>query len=62
MLRACRPELMTVGVVTFFINMLMLTLPLYTLQMFNRVFASGSMSTLALLTIIAAFAMIIMVS
>ena len=60
LLRACRRELMTVGIVTFFINMLMLTLPLYTLQMFNREFASGSMSTLFLLTLIATFAMIIM--
>ena len=60
LLRACRPELVTVGIITFFINMLMLTLPLYTLQMFSRVFASGSMSTLMLLTVIAAFAMIVM--
>ncbi|BBK35687.1 transporter HasD [Allostella sp. ATCC 35155] len=60
LLRACRPELITVGVITFFINMLMLTLPLYTLQMFTRVFASGSMSTLVMLTIVAAFAMIVM--
>ncbi|MCC7273059.1 MAG: type I secretion system permease/ATPase [Alphaproteobacteria bacterium] len=60
LVRACRPELITVAVITFFINMLMLTLPLYTLQMFNRVFASGSMSTLVLLTVIAGFAMIVM--
>ncbi|BBK30186.1 ATP-binding cassette subfamily C protein EexD [Stella humosa] len=60
LLRACRPELVTVGIITFFINMLMLTLPLYTLQMFSRVFASGSMSTLVLLTVIAVFAMIVM--
>ncbi|MGE0719858.1 MAG: type I secretion system permease/ATPase [Alphaproteobacteria bacterium] len=60
LVRACRPELITVAVITFFINMLMLTLPLYTLQMFNRVFASGSMSTLILLTVIAMFAMVVM--
>ena len=60
LLRACRPELITIGVITFFINMLMLVLPLYTLQMFNRVFASGSMSTLLLLTVIAVFSMLIM--
>ena len=60
LLRSCRPELLTIAVITFFINMLMLTLPLYTLQMFNRVFASGSMSTLAMLTIIAVFAMLVM--
>jgi len=60
LLRECRPELVMVGIITFFINLLMLTLPLYTLQMFTRVFASGSMSTLAMLTLIAAFAMLVM--
>jgi len=60
LLRNCRPELVTAAILTFAINILMLTLPLYTLQMFQRVFASGSMTTLAMLTVIAVFAMIVM--
>jgi ABC-type protease/lipase transport system fused ATPase/permease subunit len=40
-------------VFSFFINMLMLTVPIYTLQVFDRVLASGNVDTLLVLTTIA---------
>jgi ATP-binding cassette, subfamily C, type I secretion system permease/ATPase len=42
-----------VGLFSFFVNMLMLTVPLYMLQLFDRVLASRSYDTLLYLTLIA---------
>ncbi len=47
----------SIFVASLFINLLILTAPLYMLQLFSRVMSSGSMSTLAVLTIGAAIAL-----
>ncbi|WP_414639773.1 type I secretion system permease/ATPase [Arenibaculum sp.] len=49
---ACRPLLMWVGLFSFCANLLMLAVPLYTLQIFDRVLTSRSTETLAMLTLI----------
>ncbi len=46
-----RKAFIAVGVFSAFINVLMLTGPLYMLQVYDRVLASGSMSTLGAITI-----------
>ena len=51
-LSASRGALVGVGVFSFFINALMLTVPLYMLQIYDRVLASRSTSTLLLLTLV----------
>ena len=51
-LSASRGALIGVGVFSFFINALMLTVPLYMLQIYDRVLASRSTSTLLLLTLV----------
>jgi PrtD family type I secretion system ABC transporter len=51
-LSASRGALVGVGVFSFFINTLMLTVPLYMLQIYDRVLVSRSTSTLLLLTIV----------
>lgn len=51
-LSASRGALVGVGVFSFFINALMLTVPLYMLQIYDRVLASSSTNTLLLLTIV----------
>jgi len=51
-LSASRGALIGVGVFSFFINLLMLTVPLYMLQIYDRVLASRSTDTLLLLTIV----------
>ncbi|MGC9371131.1 MAG: type I secretion system permease/ATPase [Paracoccaceae bacterium] len=45
-------------VASMFVNVLFLTAPLYMMQLFSRVLSSGSMSTLAILTIGAAIALV----
>jgi PrtD family type I secretion system ABC transporter len=55
--RACRGEIVAAAVFSFFINLLMLTLPLYILQIFTRVLQSRSQETLVLLTAMAIFAL-----
>lgn len=49
-----------VGLFSFFINVLILTVPLYMLQIFDRVFASHSFDTLIFLTLIALIALIVL--
>jgi ATP-binding cassette subfamily C protein len=49
-LRRLRPPLMQAGVFSAAVNILMLTGPLYMLQVYDRVLGSGSMATLAALT------------
>lgn len=53
-LAASRGAFVAVGLFSFFINSLMLTVPLYMLQVYDRVLASRSESTLVMLTIVAA--------
>ncbi|HET8727506.1 MAG TPA: ABC transporter transmembrane domain-containing protein, partial [Alphaproteobacteria bacterium] len=57
---ACRPTLLAVGLFSFFANLLMLTVPLYMLQLFDRVLTSRSRETLIMLTVGAAGALIVL--
>ena len=50
-LRAARKSFVSIGVFSFFINLSMLAVPIYTLQLFDRVLTSQSTDTLLLLTI-----------
>ena len=56
---SCRRDLLTAAGFSFFINSLMLTLPLYVMQIFRRVLQSHSLDTLFALTLIALAAMAI---
>ena len=58
-LRRCRPELWTAGFFSLFLNLLMLVVPIYIMQIFSRVLQSGSLETLIALTLAAVGAMII---
>ncbi|WDI32464.1 type I secretion system permease/ATPase [Hyphococcus flavus] len=51
-LRAARKLLLHAGLLSFFVNMLMLTGPLYMLQIYDRVLGSRSYETLAVITLI----------
>ncbi|WLI15299.1 MULTISPECIES: type I secretion system permease/ATPase [Pseudomonas] len=51
-LKACRDSFISVGFFSFFINALMLVPTFYMLQVYGRVMASGSLTTLAMLTLI----------
>jgi len=53
MLRRSRAAFVAVGLFSLFINLLMLTAPLYMLQIYDRVLASHSIETLIALTILA---------
>ena len=55
----CRNGFVVVVVFSLFINLLMLTAPLYMLQMFDRVLSSRSTDTLVLLTVIADVALLV---
>lgn len=57
-LDACRGGFVAIAIFSMCINLLMLTAPLYMLQLFDRVLASRSGDTLVLLTIIAATAIL----
>lgn len=59
-LRSCRKSFGYVGLFSCFVNLLMLTIPLYMLQIFDRVLSSQSYDTLIYLTILAMFALLIM--
>jgi len=52
-LSSSRSVFVVVGLFSFFINGLMLTVPIYTLQLYDRVLASRSLDTLLMLTIVA---------
>ncbi len=56
--RACRSAFVTVGAFSFCINLLVLTVPIYMVQLFDRVMTSRSEDTLLVLTLaaVAAFA------
>lgn len=51
-IKASRMDLVFVGVFSFFVNLLMLTGPLFMLQIYDRVLASHSIQTLAILFIL----------
>ena len=51
-LKTCRDSFVSVGFFSFFINALMLVPTFYMLQVYGRVMASGSLTTLAMLTLI----------
>lgn len=53
----CRRGLIPVAVFSFFANLLMLTMPLYMMQIFDRVISGRSVETLVYLTLIAVFAL-----
>jgi len=55
-----RNTFMAIGGFSFFINLLMLTAPLYMLQLFDRVLSSRSDATLIALTVIAIIMLLIM--
>lgn len=57
---SCHSEIVSAAVFSFFINMLMLSMPLYMLQLFDRVLSSRSEETLILLTAAALGAVAIM--
>jgi PrtD family type I secretion system ABC transporter len=52
-LRLCSRPLLYCGLFSLFINILMLTVPLYSLQVFDRVLAGRSVETLVMLSIVA---------
>ncbi len=58
-LRGSRHVVAAIIVFSIFTNLLVLTLPLYMLQLFDRVMGSGSMETLAALTLAATGALIV---
>jgi ATP-binding cassette subfamily C protein RsaD len=53
--KAIRPAMVPAAVFSLFINLLALVSPIYMLQVYDRVMASRNMTTLLLLTVIAAF-------
>lgn len=57
--RACYPALITVFALSLFINVAMLTLPLFSMQLYDRVLSSGNINTLVFLAMIAAFFLIL---
>lgn len=48
----CKPSLLLVFVLSFFVNLLALTVPLYLLQIYDHVLSSRSIDTLTMLTLI----------
>lgn len=59
-LKRCRLALTTIGVTSLFVNLLMLTVPLYMLQLYDRVIASRSQETLVYLTLAAIGALLVL--
>ncbi|MEI8396619.1 MAG: type I secretion system permease/ATPase [Rhodospirillaceae bacterium] len=57
---ACGKALGFAGFVSLFINLLQLVIPLYMMQVFDRVLVSGSMETLGLLSLIATASLLVM--
>lgn len=61
-LSACRRGLAVIGVFSLFANLLMLAVPLYMLQIFDRVLTSRSVDTLLALSLIVAIALLALAS
>ena len=59
-LGSCRGAFLMTAVFSFFVNLLLLTSPLYMLQVYDRVLASRSEMTLLMLTIITVAALLVM--
>lgn len=59
-LDACRKGFVAIGAFSLCVNLLMLTAPLFMLQLFDRVLTSRSTDTLLVLVLIAALALIVM--
>ena len=59
-LLACRKSFFYVGLFSFFVNLLMLTVPLYMMQIYDRVLGARSYDTLTFLTMLAIFALVAM--
>ena len=57
-LNACRQSFFAAILFSFFVNLLMLTVPIYLLQLYDRVIPNRSTETLVFLTIIAIAALI----
>ena len=57
---AYRKGFVAIGVFSLFINLLMLTAPLYMLQLFDRILTSRSTDTLIVLMLIAGVALLVM--
>jgi PrtD family type I secretion system ABC transporter len=57
-LRQCRSYFVYAGLFSLFINLLLLTVPLYSMQVFDRVLTSRSTETLLVLTLLAAGALL----
>ena len=57
LLKACYTAFVAAGVFSFAVNLLMLTMPVFMFQVFDRVLASRSMSTLFLLLLMAGMAL-----
>jgi PrtD family type I secretion system ABC transporter len=57
---ACRSAFVATGLFSFFLNLLMLVVPLYMLQVYDRVLSSRSETTLLMLTILAGFMLLIL--
>ena len=59
-LARCRGRLLMTGFFSFFINLLMLSVPLYMLLVYDRVLTSGSLPTLTALSVMVAMLLIVM--
>jgi ATP-binding cassette subfamily C protein len=57
---ACRNALFVVGLLSLGVSVLLFTLPLYMMQVYDRVLSSGSLDTLIMLTIAAAGALLLL--
>ena len=58
-LKGCRIGIVLLSVFSLFINILILTSPIYMMQVYDRVLASGKVETLLLLTLIAGLAVLV---
>lgn len=56
----CRSAFIFIGIISCILNLLMLTIPIYTLQIFDRVIISQSADTLIYLSIIAILALLVL--
>jgi len=59
-IRACRSAFAVCAMFSLVINVLMLTLPIYMLQVYDRVLTTGRVETLVMLTLIATIALAVM--
>jgi PrtD family type I secretion system ABC transporter len=59
-LKECQIGLVLLAIFSFFINLLILTSPIYMMQVYDRVLTSGRTETLVLLTLIAGIAVLVL--